>query len=285
MIFAGFALAEAMQSKLINIRTAKPEDKWVELVSSLFLVALTQPAVLFAAAWLAGVLAPGSAGMLADIPAWQAVLLFLLFDDMMQYWWHRASHSFPWLYGLHRAHHNAEYMSIRIVYRNNILYYLFMPSLWLSGVLIHLGLAHVYAVYIIVKLLVIFGAHSSVRWDAPLYRTRWLSPVMWVVERTISTPATHFAHHGKYASDTATNYRGNFGNLLFFWDVLFGTAVITRSYPKEYGVENLAPMSLGAQLLWPVVRDATTPYAEIPESAAPGGATTPEQAPPVTISP
>ena len=46
--------------------------------------------------------------------------------------------------------------------------------------------------------------------------------------------------------------QGNYGNLLFFWDVLFGTAKITRRYPAAFGVENLPPASLGQQLLWPV---------------------------------
>ncbi|MDD3444430.1 MAG: sterol desaturase family protein, partial [Zavarzinia sp.] len=95
---------------------------------------------------------------------------------------------------------------------------------------------------------------SDLRWDAPLYRVKWLSTVMWVVERTISTPATHAAHHGKYAADGITNYKGNFGNLLFFWDVLFGTAKVTRRYPAEYGVENLPGTTVAEQMLWPLFR-------------------------------
>jgi sterol desaturase/sphingolipid hydroxylase (fatty acid hydroxylase superfamily) len=78
---------------------------------------------------------------------------------------------------------------------------------------------------------------------------------MWLVERTISTPATHSAHHGRHADDGVTNYKGNYGNLLFFWDVLFGTAKITRRYPEHIGVENLEPVSAAHQLLWPLVRD------------------------------
>ena len=50
-----------------------------------------------------------------------------------------------------------------------------------------------------------------------------------------------------------TNYKGNFGNLLFFWDVLFGTAKITRRYPEKIGVENLPATTAAAQLLWPLV--------------------------------
>ena len=251
-IYLGFALLELWRSNLF----AKPEqtrdDGIVEAVSIIVLLGLTQPAVLFLSMTLAGAAAPQFAGALSGLNIFAAIALFLLLDDMMQYWWHRASHSFAWLYNLHRAHHNARYMSVRLVYRNNLFYYMMMPGIWLSGVLIYLGLGWVYAGYIVVKLLVITGAHSDVAWDRPLYRIAWLSPVMWLVERTISTPATHHAHHGRHASDPAVQYKGNFGNLLFVWDVLFGTAKITRTYPASYGVENLPETSLGEQLAWPL---------------------------------
>jgi sterol desaturase/sphingolipid hydroxylase (fatty acid hydroxylase superfamily) len=119
-------------------------------------------------------------------------------------------------------------------------------------VLVHLGFGPVYAIYLVVKMTVIFGAHSAIRWDAPLYKIKWLSPVMWLVERTISTPATHFAHHGMHRDDGVTYYKGNYGNLLFFWDVLFGTAHITRRYPDRYGIENLEERSARAELAWPL---------------------------------
>ena len=34
-----------------------------------------------------------------------------------------------------------------------------------------------------------------------------------------------------------THYRGNYGNFLFLWDVMFGTAKITRRRPDTFGVE------------------------------------------------
>ncbi|MEM7700671.1 MAG: sterol desaturase family protein [Pseudomonadota bacterium] len=251
-IYLGFALLELWRSNLFGKAEQTRDDGVVEIVSMTMLLAVTQPAVLFTAGWLANTLAPQYADALSGTPLLAAIALFLVLDDMTQYWWHRASHTFPWLYNLHRAHHNARYMSVRLVYRNNIIYYAIMPSLWLSGVLVWLGLGWVYAGYIVVKLLVITGAHSDVAWDKPLYARNWLSPIMWVVERTISTPATHHAHHGRHAHDPAVNYKGNYGNLLFFWDVLFGTAKITQTYPQSYGVENLAPATLGQQLLWPI---------------------------------
>ena len=251
-IYLGFGLLELWRTNLFSKGEQTRDDGIVETVSIIMLLVVTQPMILFTSASIMGAIAPQLAGALSEINVFAAIALFLVLDDMTQYWWHRASHSFAWLYNLHRAHHNARYMSMRLVYRNNLFYYAMMPGLWLSGLLIYLGLGWVYAGYLIVKMTVIIGAHSDVAWDRPLYRIKWLSPLMWVVERTISTPSTHHAHHGRHADDAATHYKGNYGNLLFFWDVLFGTAKITRAYPESYGVENLAPATLGQQLMWPV---------------------------------
>ena len=164
--------------------------------------------------------------------------ILLIADDMTQYWWHRASHS-PLLWPLHRAHHSAQYMSIRVTFRNNFFYYLMMPGLWFAGALLYLGVGGmVYALYIVVKLLVILGAHCAWRWDEPLYRIRALRPLMWLVQRTISTPSTHWAHHAITNADGVGHYKGNFGNLLFLWDVVFGSAHITQQFPPQVGLRD-----------------------------------------------
>ncbi|MCC6480417.1 sterol desaturase family protein [Sphingorhabdus sp.] len=251
-IYISFGLLELFRSDLFTKREQCTHDAIVEIVSTVLLLTLTQPGIILLVNYLGRAFFPQYQGVLEGISIFLAIPLFLILEDMMQYWWHRASHSFAWLYNLHRAHHNARYMSVRLVYRNNIIYYAMMPSLWFAAALIYLGLGWFYAGYLVVKMLVIIGAHSDVKWDAPLYRIKWLSPLMWVVERTISTPATHHAHHGRHLSDPAVNYKGNYGNLLFFWDVLFGTAKITRTFPQSYGVENLPDATLGQQLLWPI---------------------------------
>ena len=223
-LFLSFIFLEILLTGFFNKPNQKGSDVVVELVSTGTLSALIQPLVMAGGLALGALFLSEYQGVLQ---AWSALAvfgLFLVFDDLSQYWWHRLSHNIPWMYKLHRPHHNAEYLSIRAVYRNNLFYYLFMPGLWLSGILIYLGGGWVYAFYIALKMAVIFGAHSDVRWDRPLYNIKWLSPLIWVVERTISTPATHSAHHGKHLADGITHYKGNYGNLLFFWDVLFGTA-------------------------------------------------------------
>ena len=227
-----------------------------DLVSTGAAGLLISPLVAVLASLALDALSPGSRDALVDLPVWAMVAILLVGDDLTQYLWHRASHSIGWLFNLHRAHHSAPYMSVSMMYRNNVFYYAFMPGLWIGGALVHLGFGPVYAVYMVVKLSVIAGAHSSVRWDEALYRVPALRPLMWVVERVISTPSTHSMHHGLHTDDGVTHYAGNYGNLLFLWDVLFGTAKITRRYPEAYGVEGLAPVSLATELAWPLVRSS-----------------------------
>lgn len=267
-IFVAFMLLE-MASARFRQPAAKRRDAMVEILGSGILLLITFPLIMLTTHQLLNHFAPQLQGRLADLPWYAALGLFLVLDDMTQYWWHRLTHRVPFLYALHRAHHSAPYMSIRIVYRNNSFYYLLMPGLWLTSVLLYLGLANVYYGYLIVKMLVIFGAHSSVAWDDRLYRIRALRPLMWLLERTISTPSTHAAHHGLNAEDGVTHYKGNFGNLLFFWDVLFGTARITRRRPPAYGIEDMQPVSWKQELFWPLVRDAKpqTRQPKNPESA------------------
>lgn len=256
-IFFAFILAEILFTRFFSKSEQVKSDGIVEIVSTLALLLFTSPKILVLAYGICLALLPQYQNALADINVLLGFGLFLLLDDMTQYWWHRLSHSVPWLYKLHRPHHNARYMSVRLVYRNNLFYYALMPGIWLSGILIYLGLGWIYAVYIVMKLTIIYAAHSDIPWDKPLYQIEWLSPVMWVVERFISTPATHHAHHGRHSADGVTHYKGNYGNMLFLWDVIFGTAKVTRSYPESYGVENLPETSLGEQLVWPIIRNKT----------------------------
>jgi sterol desaturase/sphingolipid hydroxylase (fatty acid hydroxylase superfamily) len=235
-LMVGFVLLEYLlgRAKKFNARAS---DNLLDLVGFGLVAGLTQPTILLCVNKLGAAFLPQYKNALIDQPWWVFALLFLVFDDMLQYWWHRFSHTSK-MWPLHRAHHSAQYMSARIIYRNNFFYYVGMPAIWGSAVLVYLGGIEVYLVYIVIKLAVITGAHSDVRWDEPLYKIRALKPLMWLVQRTISTPATHFAHHAMFDNDGIGHYRGNFGNLLFFWDVLFGTAHITQQYPAQYGLRD-----------------------------------------------
>ena len=253
-IYAVFALMEAAKTGLLRKDKQTATDGAVEAVSTVLTLGVTQPFILSTSAMMMLSVLPEYQGMLANLSYVVGFALFLIFDDLANYLYHRAAHNTPWLYPLHRAHHNGEYMSIRVVFRNNAFYYLFAPHLWGSGVLIYLGLGWTYASYLVIKLLVTIACHSDICWDKPLYRSKSLSPFMWLIERIIVTPSFHHAHHGKYASDGITHYKGNYGNLLSFWDVLFGTAKISRDFPDHYGVEHLPNTNAGEQLFWPIIK-------------------------------
>ena len=255
-VMFGYAGMEYVSRRYKATVHATADDTKLELLQFLSLLAIAQPLALLVSDKLCGWLMPEQRNALVAMPWWGMAAVLLVADDFTQYLWHRASHSAR-LWPLHRAHHTATYMSIRITYRNNFFYYLLMPGLWLAGVLIFLGFGRVYALYIVLKLAVILGAHCAWRWDEPLYRIRALRPLMWVVERTISTPATHWAHHALTNADGIGHYKGNFGNFLFLWDVLLGTAHITRRYPAQVGLQDditYGPERWSHQMFYPVLQ-------------------------------
>lgn len=235
-LILGFAAMEVLSYRYRDTVHATTNDTKLELFMFLSLLIVTQPLAIVVTNKLGNWLAPQYKDVLVNWPWWGMVGVLILVDDLTQYWWHRLSHS-PLLWPLHRAHHSADYMSIRITFRNNFFYYLMMPGLWFAGCLLYLGVGGiVYALYVVFKLFVILGAHCAWRWDEPLYRNRFTRPLMWVLERTISTPATHWAHHAITNDDGIGHYKGNYGNLLFIWDMLFGSAHITRKYPAKVGL-------------------------------------------------
>lgn len=247
--FAWIALELAL-GRFVFRKLSTKKDVILDVTGSLVVPILILPSVLWLSTSLAALALPGQEGAWGDWPWWAMAGVLLVADDLTQYGWHRLSHT-SWLYPLHRAHHSAHYLSVRVVYRNNLIYYALMPGLWLSGVLIYLGFMPVYAGYVAVKMMVIIGAHSSVPWDAKLLRWPLTRPLMWVLARVISTPTTHAAHHGLHEADPATHYKGNYGNLLFLWDILFGTAKITGQRPSTFGIEGLRPIPWYRELLWP----------------------------------
>ena len=42
--------------------------------------------------------------------------------------------------------------------------------------------------------------------------------------------------------------------MFFLWDVIFGTAKITRKYPEEYGLEHYQEEEWYAQVLYPLFK-------------------------------
>jgi sterol desaturase/sphingolipid hydroxylase (fatty acid hydroxylase superfamily) len=247
------AIIESFGGLYFDDRRTK-NDFTIEILSLAILPTLIQPAIFFFVIWLAGIYFPLVENYFIDSSFWWHILAFLILDDMTQYWWHRLSHFNRSMWKLHRPHHVVEEMGVLVTSRNAILYYAFMPGIWFSAVLIYLGMGYVYLFYLPVKLAIILLAHSETKWDRILFRYKILSPLAWIIERTISTPSTHFSHHGLTAEDEISHPNGNFGNLLFVWDIIFGTAKITRKYPTKFGAWNQIKEPWYVQLFFPIIR-------------------------------
>ena len=228
-------------------------DFSIELLSLLTLPTFIQPGIFLFVLWFMGASFPELEDFYINSSFWWHLVAFLILDDLTQYWWHRLSHINKKMWKLHRPHHVVEEMGVLVTYRNAVLYYAFMPGIWFSAVLIYLGMGYVYLFYLPIKLIVILLAHSETKWDKFLYRYKILSPLAWIIERTISTPSTHFANHGLTAEDGVSHPNGNYGNLLFFWDIIFGTAKITRKYPSKFGAWNQLKEPWYVQLFFPII--------------------------------
>ena len=237
-------------------------DFTIEIISLITLPALIQPGIFLLVIGLMKFYFPALENYFIGYSYGWHILAFLIFDDLMQYRWHRLSHINRTMWKLHRLHHVVEEMGVLVTYRNAALYYALMLGIWFSALLVFLGMGYVYLFYIPIKLIVLLLAHSETHWDRFLYKYKVLQPLAWIIERTISTPSTHFAHHGLTAEDEISHPNGNFGNLLFLWDVIFGTAKITRKFPEKFGAWNQVKEPWYVQFLFPIIR-SNNPKSEL----------------------
>jgi sterol desaturase/sphingolipid hydroxylase (fatty acid hydroxylase superfamily) len=234
--------------------------EWTRNEKALDLACFAIPKLVFAPffAWFSvkvlPVLFPHQHNIFAWVPFFWGVLILCIADDLTQYWYHRVHHEIPWLWRFHRTHHSAPYMGMSMAGRQNAIYTIFFSQTYLTSILVYLGFGPAAVVVLGVKSTITTLAHSSIAWDKPLYRYKALHPIAWVVERVISTPATHHAHHASSTDDGIGFYKGNFGNMFFLWDVIFGTGHISRQYPREYGISHYEGDPWYAQLLWPIFK-------------------------------
>ncbi|PSL24024.1 sterol desaturase family protein [Chitinophaga ginsengisoli] len=215
---------------------------------------VVRPLIAYLGVLLLPTLLPNAKNIFVWVPFWWGFAIIAVADDLTQYWYHRLHHQLPWLWRFHRTHHSAPYMGMAMASRQNIIYTIFFSQIYLTTTLVYLGLGYPVLFVTGIKALITTGAHSSIKWDRPFYTIRWLKPVGWVLERVISTPATHHAHHADSSDDGIGNYKGNFGNMFFLWDIIFGTGIITRQYPSGYGIKHYRQEEWYAQFLWPLFK-------------------------------
>lgn len=175
----------------------------------------------------------------ASLPVVVQFLAVVVLSDLFQYWYHRAFHRVPFLWGFHAVHHSAPAMDWLAGARMH-----FVEVVLLRGVtslpMFTLGFspavmqAYIGFVYVYSSLL-----HANLGGDFNRLG-HW-----------VATPRFHHWHHGleQEAVDV------NFSIHLPLLDKLFGTFHLPEGrWPKDYGVPEKVPSGYWAQMKYPFVR-------------------------------
>ncbi len=186
--------------------------------------------------------------------AWLSFLLYLVVLDFVNYWIHRGQHAFEWWWSLHALHHSQRQMTMWSDNRNHLLDDVILDALVVVvAQLIGIPPGQFVAVVAFTQLCENLQ-HANVRmWFGTVGERLWVSPRF------------HRLHHAigiGHETDGPTTLGGhNFGVLLPWWDMLFGTANFELRYDPtgvrnqveqgvDYGRGFWAQQWLGLKRLW-----------------------------------
>lgn len=230
------------------------DDWFIDIISVSQLALFIKPAIVVITSAVMSVLFPHQKDALGNCPIWLGILLVMVPDDFLHYWYHRKGHELKWLWQMHRTHHTAPDMGVAAAFRENWQWYLFMPSLWYSASLIYFGLGTEYIIATLVVGIHNVLVHTNLSWDRPLYRHPSLRYLAWFLERLIQLPSTHRTHHAKLTIDGEIPQE-NYGQFFYIWDWIFHTARFERDrYPASYGISNDPNDPWYVQLWYPLLR-------------------------------
>ena len=218
------------------------------------------------AGWLVAQLFPNHAGGLSHVGFWIAFPIIFLTEELAHYWLHRAAHEWRWLWKIHRTHHSAQQLNAGVIYRFNFFWVFMLPQTWMGAFAAYFGLLEPYIAAIMITFIVNLTTHSSYRWDCWLrQRTPFFEKGWWLLERVITLPDTHHAHHA-YGKTAHPN--GNYAVTVFLFDVIFGTAKIPHSEQTRYGLPISERLHWAEELLWPLVKKPLLPKPVAQQSSA-----------------
>lgn len=181
-------------------------------------------------------------------------VLYLVVFDFFNYWVHRLQHQFNWWWALHSLHHAQRQMTMWTDNRNHLLDDVLRDMLFaVLAVLIGVGPGQFVLLVALSQLSESFQ-HANLRvWFGPVGERLWVSPRF------------HRLHHsvgiGHESAGRATLGGHNFGVLLPWWDMLFGTANFELRYDatgvrdqveeqRDYGEGFWAQQWLGVKRLF-----------------------------------
>jgi sterol desaturase/sphingolipid hydroxylase (fatty acid hydroxylase superfamily) len=216
------------------------EDLFYYLISSMMVQALT-----FLAFAPSKVVLGASGGfdgfraLVGSQPLILQIVEIMLLTDLAQYWFHRAFHRVPFLWGFHAVHHSAKAMDwlagarmhfFEIVALRGVTA---LPMMTLgyspTALQIYIGLVYVYSSLL----------HANLRGDFDALG-KWMA-----------TPRFHHWHHGLEKEAVDVNFAIHFP----FLDRIFGTYFYPAGrWPDGYGVPEQVPQGYVAQFLYPFRR-------------------------------
>ena len=218
------------------------EDLFYYLISSMMVQALTFLAFAPSKVVL-GVSGDfsGFRALVGSQPLILQVVEIMLLTDLVQYWFHRAFHRVPFLWGFHAVHHSAKAMDwlagarmhfFEIVALRGVTA---LPMMTLgytpTALQIYIGLVYVYSSLL----------HANLRGDFDGLG-KWMA-----------TPRFHHWHHGLEKEAVDVNFAIHFP----FLDRIFGTYFYPAGrWPDGYGVPEQVPQGYVAQFLYPFRRRA-----------------------------
>ena len=163
-------------------------------------------------------------------------LLYVVILDFAEYWRHRLSHRLDALYALHAVHHAQRQMTFWSDDRNHLLEEV-TGFVWFAAIGLAIGIPPMQFPLLVLLLRLIESlSHANARLSFG-----------WLGERLIVSPRFHRAHHGMTAAGQRS---ANYGAVLPWWDMLFGTADFSRRYVRTgdpTAEEALATGSYAAQ--------------------------------------
>jgi sterol desaturase/sphingolipid hydroxylase (fatty acid hydroxylase superfamily) len=171
-------------------------------------------------------LVPGMAPM-------TSFLLYLVVLDFFEYWYHRGQHKLRWWWGLHSLHHSQRYMNLWTDDRNHLLDDL-LHDIYLAVIALAIGVAPAQFVLLVsVSRALQSLQHANVRIHFG-----------WLGERLLVSPRFHRLHHaigiGHESKGKGSLGGCNFGVLLPWWDMAFGTAKFATEFAQT-GVRDQLP--------------------------------------------
>ena len=186
--------------------------------------------------------------------------LYLVAFDLLGYWVHRAQHQFGWWWSLHALHHSQRQMTLWSDNRNHLLDSMINDLIFaLAAQLVGVAPGQFIAIVAFTQLSESLQ-HANVRlWFGRVGERLWVSPRF------------HRRHHsigiGHESAGKNTLGGHNFGVLLPWWDMLFGTANFELRFDptgirdqladegaRDYGQGFWQQQWLGLRRLWNALR-------------------------------